>query len=164
MSDLGVIVTGVVIGSASGIGGTILGSWMTGRSQLAALRINIAAENDRAEDAEKRRIYARCLAAAESMILPLYLERAARYDKRPDWEAFDIALREAVNARLVAFAELELIAGSAVLDAADALGGAFDQYKVRPLNTPPSEEEEVLGEFGLFTRTLKEAMRADLDE
>jgi hypothetical protein len=63
MSDLGVIVTGVVVGSASGIIGAICGAWMTGRSQIAGLKLGIAAENERAKIAEKRRVYARCIAA-----------------------------------------------------------------------------------------------------
>jgi hypothetical protein len=37
MSDLSVIVAGVIVGSASGIGGTILGSWMTGHQHLDEL-------------------------------------------------------------------------------------------------------------------------------
>jgi hypothetical protein len=66
MSDVGVIVTGVVIGSASGILGAICGAWLTARSQMASLKLSISAEDKRARIAEKRKIYAQCVAALNS--------------------------------------------------------------------------------------------------
>jgi hypothetical protein len=63
MSDLGVIVTGIAVGSASGILGAICGAWLTARSQMAGLKLTISADDERTRLAEKRRIYARCLAA-----------------------------------------------------------------------------------------------------
>lgn len=75
MSDLGVIVTGVAVGSASGILGAICGAWLTARSQMAGLKLGISAENERARIAEKRRIYARCLATFnEAWLSPFKLK------------------------------------------------------------------------------------------
>ena len=51
------LITGLV--GLGGIGGTILAARMTGRSQLATLRVNIGAEDRRAAIADKRRTYAR---------------------------------------------------------------------------------------------------------
>jgi hypothetical protein len=66
MSNVGVIVTGVLVGSASGVVGTVLGAWISGRSQRAVLKVNIEAENSRARFADKRAIYAQCLAALDT--------------------------------------------------------------------------------------------------
>lgn len=55
--------TGILVGSVSGIAGAIIGSWMTGKSQLAILKAQMAAEDARASMAEKRRLYARFLTA-----------------------------------------------------------------------------------------------------
>jgi hypothetical protein len=52
------VVAGVVIGSASGIGGAVLGAWMTGRSQMVGLKLDITAEHERGRRAGLRRIYA----------------------------------------------------------------------------------------------------------
>jgi hypothetical protein len=60
------IVTGVLVGSASGVCGAVLGAWINGRSELAGLRLNIEAQNDRARFADKRGIYAQCLAALDN--------------------------------------------------------------------------------------------------
>jgi hypothetical protein len=57
MSAWATIVTGALIGSVTGIGGAVIGSWMTGKSQIAALRINLSAEDARAKLDEKRRMY-----------------------------------------------------------------------------------------------------------
>jgi hypothetical protein len=66
MSNVGVIVTGVLVGSVSGVAGAVLGAWVNGRSGLAGLKLNIEAENERARFADKRMIYAQCLAALDN--------------------------------------------------------------------------------------------------
>ena len=53
-------ITGVV--GVAGIGGTLLSARMTSKSDAENLRMSIAAEDKRAQLAEKRRIYANCLA------------------------------------------------------------------------------------------------------
>lgn len=57
MSDLGGIVAGLVIGSASGIGGAVLGAWMNGRQQMSALKLTIATEDERARTTDRRHGY-----------------------------------------------------------------------------------------------------------
>ena len=54
-------ITGLV--GVAGIGGTLLSARMTSKSDAENLRTSIAAEDARAKVAEKRRIYANCLAA-----------------------------------------------------------------------------------------------------
>lgn len=59
--DWAIVVTGVV--GVAGIGGTLLAARMAARSAAENLRTSISAENARANRAEKRRIYAGCVAA-----------------------------------------------------------------------------------------------------
>ena len=54
-------ITGVV--GLGGIGGTLLSARLTSKSDAANLRTSISAEDARANRAEKRRIYAACVAA-----------------------------------------------------------------------------------------------------
>jgi hypothetical protein len=56
-----------IAGGVIGVGGTYLGAWLTGRTQTANLKLSIDAENKRNRLAEKRRIYASCLASYEPM-------------------------------------------------------------------------------------------------
>jgi len=170
MSDLGVIVTGVIVGSASGIGGALLGAWMNGRSQLSALKLTITAENERARNAEKRRIYARCMAACETATSALIVDRIAAERGTPEQkDAAFAALQEAYDAKAIAFAELDLIAPDSVVHAGDHLSEACDQFMLessaqvdnRPLPEGPADERPTLGEL---SRYLYDAMREDLGE
>jgi hypothetical protein len=61
MSDVNLIVTGVIVGSASGLGGTILGAWVTARSERAGRKVTIEADKARAKAADKRQVYAQSL-------------------------------------------------------------------------------------------------------
>ncbi len=56
--SLAPLVSGILIGAASGIGGAVAGAWINGRSQLSGLRLNIRAEDKRISLVEKRRLYA----------------------------------------------------------------------------------------------------------
>jgi hypothetical protein len=64
--DWATVVTGVV--GLAGIGGTLLSAKLTSKSDAANLRTSIAAEDARAKVAEKRRIYANCLAALSAYV------------------------------------------------------------------------------------------------
>jgi hypothetical protein len=75
MSNVELIVTGVLVGSASGVCGAVLGAWINGRSELAGLRLNIEAQNERARFADKRGIYAQCLAALHGRQSPVVVRR-----------------------------------------------------------------------------------------
>jgi hypothetical protein len=66
MSDVGVIVTGALVGSVSGMAGAILGAWVSGRSALAGLKLTIEAEKESTRFADKRTVYAQCLAALDN--------------------------------------------------------------------------------------------------
>jgi hypothetical protein len=164
MSDLGVIVTGVVVGSASGIGGAILGAWMNGRSQMAAFRLNITAEDKRARNSEKRRIYAACLAAAHQMPTFLQVERILRMsDAIPDkkvqaWLDADKA-RTLLRNRV---AELELIGPPAVaIPAGDVLREALS-YTNRTDQGGVDIKDGDLTAFTEVVEAMRRAMLADL--
>jgi len=59
--DWAIVITGIV--GLAGIGGTLLAAKMAAKSAAENLRTSISAEDARAKVAEKRRIYASCLAA-----------------------------------------------------------------------------------------------------
>jgi hypothetical protein len=85
------LLSGILVGSATGIGGTVIGSWMTGKSQLAALRIRINAEDVRAESKEKRNLYIAFLVGVNELCGALRV-----YPKSENEEA----LRQAANQEL----------------------------------------------------------------
>lgn len=102
------LITGAV--GVAGIGGTILAARMTSKSQTANLKPGIGAENERARRAEKRLIYARCLASYEAMLTQVLVfrdagDRAESLDERSATE-----MSAVVSAMNVVVAELMLIA------------------------------------------------------
>ena len=78
MSDVGIIVTGALVGSVSGVAGAILGAWVSGRSALAGLKLTIEAGNESARFADKRAVYAQCLAALDNCKRSLQRHRELR--------------------------------------------------------------------------------------
>jgi hypothetical protein len=137
MSDLGVVVTGVVIGSASGIGGALLGAWMNGRSQMAGLRVQLAAEDANAHRADKRQIYGRVLADATELIRTNYFDT--------DNHVALVRVASSVN-------ELRIVAPPDVVRLAN-------RYVSAAADTRPDSPDT--GQLGLRRQFLR-AMRADL--
>jgi hypothetical protein len=78
MSNVGIIVTGALVGSVSGVAGAILGAWVSGKSALAGLKLTIEAEKESARFADKRTVYAQCLAALDSCKQSLQRHRELR--------------------------------------------------------------------------------------
>jgi hypothetical protein len=68
VSTIATIAAGVLVGSVSGITGTVIGAWMTGKSQMATLRINIDAENGRRKRDERRILYSGFLTTLTEVI------------------------------------------------------------------------------------------------
>jgi hypothetical protein len=106
--DWAIVVTGAV--GLAGIGGTLLSARMTSKSDAANLRASISAEDTRAKLAEKRRIYASCIAALDAYAN--YAEYATRADTLPLAQRAQL-LGESARSRLAAFyasSEMDLIA------------------------------------------------------
>jgi hypothetical protein len=118
-----VIPTGItgVLGLA-GIGGTLLSTRITGRSDAENLRTSISAEDYRVKVAEKRRIYANCLAQLTDAALWLEVHGGS-YGREQAASAIKGATNAVFEARLTASPEV-----SRSLDVAfDALLAALNQ-------------------------------------
>ena len=77
--DWGTVIAAGITGLVGvvGIGGTLLSARMTSKSDAENLRTSISAEDARAKVAEKRRIYANCLAALVAASMASGAARAA---------------------------------------------------------------------------------------
>ncbi len=147
MTDLAGIVTGAVIASVTGVGGAILGAWMSGRQQMAGLKLNIRADDDRMREAERRRIYAAYIAALTGMALAgLNIEDHREGATKEQLAELERELNVATAICVTAQAEVSLISGPALRDLAqetavemsdfsEAIAAGrdtdFDYYKVR---------------------------------
>jgi hypothetical protein len=148
MSDVGVIVTGIVVGSASGVGGTVIGGWMTGRQQRAGLGWSIAAERERAHRADKRDVYVRCIRAFNATFASMIRRQAPDKAKFPRAaQGYDEAMNELMNV----IYEMALIAP---VEVRRKMGAAEKQ-----LMGPDGTSSEP---FGDVMEDLISAMRQDL--
>jgi hypothetical protein len=127
------------------------------------LQLGIRAEDDRARRAEKRRIYASCLAAINAAIPALVEDRAARSSNDRDQRSS--ALKRAQLARTImlnAAMELELIApDSVLLHSRDVVAWLTNYW------TETGKGAKIGGEFsdaGGSLDKLRTAMRTDLGE
>jgi hypothetical protein len=159
MSDVGVIVAGALVGSVSGVAGAILGAWVSGKSALAGLKLTIEAEKESARLADKRAVYAQCLASLDNCKHSLQQLRqqrgtaesaaaAQKYDRA--WQ--DCAAK--VN-------ELGLVAPDGVRFVALTASGRL--YRLAEL--ADSSHDEFRGAEVRYFKAedcLREALRADL--
>jgi hypothetical protein len=99
-------ITGVV--GIAGVAGTILAAKIAGNSATENARLGISAESDRARLAEKRRIYARAIAAVDAGFL---------------------AARSAVSADRAAYGQASTASDEANLEAAARLREATAEWK-----------------------------------
>ena len=144
---------GYVITGAVGIAGTALGSWLTGRTQTNNLRLNIDAENKRAQTAEKRRIYASCIAGLDAGYTGVLTE--INYRSRPSTPERIAAIQEREAPFLTALntvAELELVASKEVANLAGKI-----------LTMLGNLDEVNPDEFHSLRSELHRTMRSDLD-
>jgi hypothetical protein len=171
MSNLSVIVTGIV--GALGIGGTLLGTWQSNRSQTAnlmkslqaqreGLMMNLQAQREGALWADCRALYAAYLTTVNALATALngYPEDGDAATKRA-YEAKE--LRQALQLLYDAHNEVNLTASSP--EVRQAVGKATSAYeeacaKARADSARPRDVQK------LATRWLDptiEAMRVDLD-
>jgi hypothetical protein len=163
------IATGVV--GLAGIGGTL---WQGKRAREAAskdlresldaattnLQLGIEAENKRAHDAEKRRIYAECLTALNEVILAaLVYGGSAAGDVSKDVDArlnkaLDATFKAGNEARLIASAEVQGVLSTSIREVSDLAAGTLER----------ESSHEVNAELSSLWENLWNTMRADLGE
>jgi hypothetical protein len=155
----------VLITGAVGVGGTALGAWLNGRTQTKTLRLSLDAENERARLADKRRIYATCLARLEAhrtAAIDLADEQKHSSDKPADNEESQetkLRLEKTDEALTQAVTELFLIAPQHVFDPAVKVLEA-----VKEITNDPSKSEDQGEDYIHKQAYLTSAMRADLGE
>jgi len=158
---LGILITGIV--GVAGIGGTILAAWMTGRSQTVNLKLSIDAENDRANRAEKRRVYAHFHACFAAVIRPTVMLRAAYQPGAPqaDRVPAESTLGKAHDALFEATGELMLLAPPPVNEIAEkVLQSVLDYADATHAGEPP--DDSFAAQLEELENSIYSAMRADL--
>jgi hypothetical protein len=148
MFDWSTFVTGAV--GVAGIAGTIIAARLTSKSQSADLVTYIESEADRGEIAEKRRIYAACLASLARML------RASVDKATAESDAKSVASAELVSAEkqiYLAISELQLMAPSVVVDLAVEVVAHFYDYAFG---------QEWMDGYNMRESEMLTAMRTDL--
>jgi hypothetical protein len=143
-----VLVTGAV--GIAGIGGTL---WSGKRS--------INAENDRANKADKRRIYAACQAALVEIWTAAVEYELSRSKLRRRTGA--VALGKQRDAMYRTTSEARLIASSEVEALLDVVTRRTLRY-ITAIDTGDENLDSLSQEIGDLRKRLNDAMRADLDE
>jgi hypothetical protein len=162
MSSLAPIVTGVLVGAASGIGGTALGAWMNGKSQLAALGVSIRAEDNRIKLADKRQLYARLIVEANETILAIYHYSRPGNKSDSQMESERAKLLAAYSSMAQAINEIFLIAPPDVYDAANGFFSYIAKHYTsayngtREINLPDKDTKDL-------AQKVYVVMRKDLD-
>jgi hypothetical protein len=158
-----ILITGAV--GIAGIGGTL---WQGKRSREAQttnlkasldattenLKLGINADNEHARLAERRRVYARCLAVIDNLYLAGTKE--VTYRGKVPHEAMIATMQErqeSLTSLYGALSELELIATVKVMFLANEIMKLLLNYK----NLKPSD-------YNNLRNSLRQAMRADLGE
>jgi hypothetical protein len=163
MSDVGVIVTGVLVGSASGIIGTICGAWLTARSQMAGLMLQITAEDQRAKITDKRRVYAEFHAALDNLIIDNQSIRDSLGTSSHDERG---AMRSKADTALVALftalSAVKLTAPKSIGEKADKLAGLMVHEAEALLFGETSDWDEFGDDFHEQRSKLYRVMRSDL--
>lgn len=153
-------ITGAV--GIAGIGGALLSARITSKSAAENLRTSIAAEDARANLAEKRRIYANCLGA-----LTAFLTAEIRKQNAPcrQSDRANQAYTPALLATSSAVWEVILITS---IEVANQTARVFDAVIHMDAAAPQIDDTlRVLaqaGEIGDAISTLSETMRRDLGE
>jgi hypothetical protein len=163
MSDVGVIVTGVVVGSASGILGTICGAWLTARSQMAGLVLQITAEDERSKITDKRRVYAEFHAALDNLIIGNQPIKDSWATSSQDERGI---MRAKVDAGLIALftalSAVKLIAPKAISERAATLAQLMIDEAEGLLYDEANDQDDFGDDFLKQRSKLYRAMRSDL--
>ncbi len=153
----------LVITGAVGVGGTALGAWLNGRMQTKNLRLGLDAENERARLAEKRRIYAACISAANELIVAVSNYNMSREEKdraRTDADYNKVAEARNVFQNLVS--EVTLIAPHDISNQAWKFRQVLMRYVISKAEDGIGETKKDSDNAGFLLGKLLATMRADL--
>jgi hypothetical protein len=154
------ISTGVA--AVAGIGGTILGARIAGKSQLSGLNLSISAEDERAKITEKRRIYAQCHAAFNNMVTAVVAVRTYMVKEITERQIPAADHQTVVASEMyVALSELKLIASTEVAEAAERVADYFRAYTAATSQAAGLDEGL---EYRYLRNRLYRIMREDLGE
>lgn len=152
------LVTGI-IGGVIGVSGTSLGAWLTGKTQTANLKLSINADREHAQIADKRQIYARCLASLTEVVfaaanLDDYGDDISAEERR----SLALAMHESLASMVVSMSGIRLVAPESLGDLAEDIG-----RKVTRAAVDIELHIDSNFDFTSLRRQLYQAMRADLD-
>jgi hypothetical protein len=162
MPDTAVIVTGLV--GAAGIAGTLLSARITARSDMAGLRLSITAEDERAQLAEKRRIYAGFHTSIDKLVVANSPIEAFWSTAGPDErQAMRSAQDAAITAMFNGLSEITLTGSEPISRQAEDLTRLLTSYADAILTETEAEALARAADMVWRQRSaLYEAMRADL--
>src|SRR6266550_1760771 len=157
-SVVSVAITGVV--GIAGVAGTIVAARIASKSATKDLNLSISGENDRSNKAEKRRIYASCLASftkLTSMVLDIGMpspsgNKVVSEEAKANYQRMLDATAELVS-------QADLIAPRSVQDLLNQNIAALEE-----LAWGHEDKGESLRKVGYRRDDLADAMRADLGE
>jgi SepF-like predicted cell division protein (DUF552 family) len=156
--DWGVVVSGGITGAVgiAGIGGSILSAKVAGKLAAQNLQTSIGAENERTKLTEKRRIYARHLAACTELA-----KERINYITQP--EVGGAAKLAALSDYLTAGAAVIAATAEVQLIAPDDVARLADEVRVALPHFEPSAARKA-GDYIDLLMQLISVMRADLGE
>ena len=153
------VITGIV-GGVIGVGGTSLGAWLTGRTQTANLKLSIDAERERAQLADKRQTYARCLASLTEVVFAgAKLDDYGGHVSAEERRSLVLALHETLAPMVVATNDMRLVASESLGELADDVA--------RKVALAVGEIERGIDSdfvFAPLRQQLYQAMRGDLGD
>jgi hypothetical protein len=167
VSDVPTIVLGIVTGvvGIAGVAGAIVSAKIASKSATKDLKLSIAAGNKRADMAEKRKIYASCLAALTEMETASGLHRVYYAGSKSQRGDAQWRLIAAQNAMHIAASEADLIAPPDVRECLRENTRALVRYNSATIRgSTLMDDKEAAKEVGDVRQRLYEAMRKDLGE
>ena len=153
--DWTVVVSTAITGAVgiAGVAGTVVSARSASKSATKDLMLQINAENNRANLAEKRRVYAACMAAL-SETYGITLGYAT--DAEVGSESYKAVFQRSYRSLVAIVPEVNLIAPTEVRELLSKCVGWFTS---RPLRGEKKEGTD----FNAIRRPLYDSMRADLD-
>jgi hypothetical protein len=157
-------ITGIV--GIAGIGGSIVSAKLAGKSATQNLQTSIAAENERARLADKRRIYASFQASMDNVYVAIDTAQTSRAGADREQHVSD--MRAAATTMLAAMTELQLIAPKDLRNLATDVGNLtarhFRAAEEGRRTIQLTSKEGAERKFAEERLELYRAMRADLGE
>ena len=155
----------VLITGAVGVGGTALGAWLNGRSQTKTLRLSLDAENERARLAQKRQIYANCMAAFSEVISAITLLMPVSSTVKHDVESLQAVRERYHKAADIMYKEVAILWLSAPRNIGRLANRFMDKFlEYEQAINDRASTDSIIQELWRLRVDLENALRADLGE